>query len=115
MMRSPGTFDSSLLDRTPPKADLRLPYGTSPLQFGDLWLPRFGQAPSGKLYPVLIFVHGGWWKAEYDLEYASFLCQAMKQLGVAWATTVAAGRARCRTWLQAWTIWRRLRKPIRWT
>lgn len=83
MMRSPGTFDSSLLDRTPPKADLRLPYGTSPLQFGDLWLPRFGQAPSGKLYPVLIFVHGGWWKAEYDLEYASFLCQAMKQLGVA--------------------------------
>lgn len=82
-MRTPGIFDDSILERTPPKADLRLPYGLSPLQFGDLWLPNFGHPVSGRQYPVLLFLHGGWWKSEYDLSYASFLCAAMKQAGVA--------------------------------
>jgi acetyl esterase/lipase len=72
----------SILDRTPPKADVRLPYGPLPLQFGDLWLPK----PTGDAkhrWPLVVLVHGGWWKNAYDLGYAGFLCNAMKAQGVA--------------------------------
>jgi acetyl esterase/lipase len=72
-----------ILDRNPPKADLRLPYGPLPLQFGDLWLPNLGHPIAGRRYPLLVFLHGGWWKSAYDLGYAGFLCQAMKDQGVA--------------------------------
>ena len=77
--------NQSLLDRTPPVADHRLMYGTAPQQFGELWIPvppRSDVQASGR-WPLLVFVHGGWWKAEYDLRYGSFLCAAMKALGVA--------------------------------
>jgi acetyl esterase/lipase len=72
-----------ILDRTAPKADLRLPYGPLPLQFGELWIPNFGRPMAGRRYPLIVFVHGGWWKSAYDLGYAGFLCQAMKQQGIA--------------------------------
>ena len=72
-----------ILERTPPKADFRLPYGPLPLQFGDLWIPNFDRPVAGRRYPLLVFLHGGWWKAEYGLEYASFLCRAMRGEGVA--------------------------------
>lgn len=72
-----------ILDRTPPKADLRLPYGDLPLQFGDLWVPNFGRPVAGRRYPLVVFVHGGWWMSAYDLGYAGFLCEAMRSLGIA--------------------------------
>jgi acetyl esterase/lipase len=76
----------SVLDRNPPKCELRLPYGPLPLQFGDLWLPKglpksVGQAVVRS--PLIVFIHGGWWQSAYDLNYASFLCQVMRSLGVA--------------------------------
>ncbi len=70
----------SVLDRTPPKADHRLPYGAEPSQFGDLWLPAL--APGAKA-PVVVFLHGGWWRSEFSLNYASHLCAAMKKEGIA--------------------------------
>ena len=70
----------SILDRTPPKADYRLPYGNLPLQFGDLRVPVLAH---GALAPVVFVVHGGWWQSAYDLEYCGFLCAALKALGVA--------------------------------
>ena len=69
-----------VLSRTPPKADVRLLYGDLPDQFGDLWLPKLEH---GKRAPVVVFLHGGWWKAEYDLGYAGFLCAALKAAGIA--------------------------------
>jgi acetyl esterase/lipase len=72
-----------ILERTPPKADLRLPYGPLPLQFGDLWIPNHERPIPGRRYPLLVFVHGGWWKSEYGIGYAGFLCEAMKVAGVA--------------------------------
>jgi acetyl esterase/lipase len=74
--------DQALLDRVPPKADKRLAYGDLPLQFGDLWLPRKSPSPHQR-WPVLIFVHGGWWSAAYGLEYGGFLCDAIRSQGVA--------------------------------
>lgn len=69
-----------VLDRTPPPADHRIPYGPASLQFGDLRLPI--TAPGHKL-PVVVFVHGGWWQASYGLEYGGHLCAALKNAGVA--------------------------------
>ena len=69
----------SLLNRTPPKADHRLHYGSHDLQFGDLWLPAL--APGARA-PVAVFLHGGWWKAEYGLEYGGHLCATLKAKGV---------------------------------
>jgi len=73
----------SVLDRTPLKADLRLSYGTLPLQFGDLWLPEFGRPMAARPWPLVVFIHGGWWRSAYGLGYAGFLCQAMKAQGIA--------------------------------
>ncbi len=67
-----------LLSRTPPTADHRIQYGAGQYQFGDLWIP----VARGKV-PLLVFLHGGWWKSEYDLAYAGHLCAAFRHAGVA--------------------------------
>jgi acetyl esterase/lipase len=72
----------SVLDQTPPKCELRLPYGDLPQQFGDLWLPKASDKTKHR-WPLVVFVHGGWWRAEYGLSYAGFLCEAMRQQGIA--------------------------------
>ncbi len=74
----PGVIN--VLDRTPPRADHRIPYGPEPLHFGDLWLPKLA---IGQHAPVVVFVHGGWWKAAYGLGYGGFLAQALSQAGIA--------------------------------
>lgn len=67
-----------ILEKTPPKADARIPYGTDPFQFGDLRLPG-GKGP----HPVAIIIHGGYWRAAYDLEHNGHLCEALRKKGVA--------------------------------
>ena len=64
----------------PARADQRLSYGSSPSQFGDLRVPHL--AP-GALAPLVVFFHGGWWQSDYDLEYAGFLCEALRAEGIA--------------------------------
>ena len=70
----------NVLDRTPPKADHRLPYGSLPLQFGDLRLPALH---AGQRAPLMVMVHGGWWQNAYDLTYFGFACEALRAAGVA--------------------------------
>ncbi|SNS73805.1 Acetyl esterase/lipase [Granulicella rosea] len=67
-----------VLGRTPAVADHRIHYGPGEFQFGDLRLP----AP-GRPAPLVVFVHGGWWKSEYDLTYGGHLCHALKADGIA--------------------------------
>ncbi len=63
---------------TPPPADRRLPYGADPLQFGELRLPgRPGP------HPVAIVIHGGFWRAAYDLVHIGHLAAALTAAGVA--------------------------------
>jgi acetyl esterase/lipase len=69
-----------VLSRTPPKADRRVKYGPLDLQFGDLWVPELA---AGRKAPVVMFVHGGWWKNAYGLEYGGHLCAALKREGIA--------------------------------
>jgi acetyl esterase/lipase len=70
----------SVLDRVPPRADARIHYGPGDLQFGDLWV---NEAPGGGKAPLVVFLHGGWWRSEYDLAYAGHLCAALKAEGIA--------------------------------
>jgi acetyl esterase/lipase len=70
----------NVLSRPAPSADYRIAYGSQASQFGDLWIP---QARNGTLFPLVVFYHGGWWKSEYDLDYAGHLCAALKGMGIA--------------------------------
>jgi acetyl esterase/lipase len=62
----------------PPAADVRIPYGPHPLQFGDLRLPA-GDGP----HAVAVIIHGGFWRARYDLEHIGHLCAALTSEGIA--------------------------------
>ena len=68
----------SVLEAPAPKADARITYGSDPNQFGDLRVPA-GKAP----HPVILFIHGGYWRAAYDLTHGGHLCAALTQAGFA--------------------------------
>ncbi len=57
---------------------MRLPYGPGPSQFGDLRLPE-----SPGPHPVVLVIHGGFWRVAYDLEYINPVCEALTRLGAA--------------------------------
>lgn len=57
---------------------MRIPYGPDENQFGELTLPR-GSGP----FPLLIAIHGGFWRARYDLSHMEPLCAYFAALGIA--------------------------------
>jgi acetyl esterase/lipase len=61
-----------ILTLPPPPADARLAYGGDPNQFGELRLPK-----TGGPFPVVISIHGGYWRAKYDLKYMGHACAAL--------------------------------------
>ena len=67
-----------ILNQSPPAPDLRLGYGEDANQFLDVRLPK-GNGP----YPVVFFIHGGYWRVKYDLKHAGHLCHALKLAGIA--------------------------------
>jgi acetyl esterase/lipase len=73
----PMSFDD-ILTLPPPPADARVAYGTDPNQFGDLRLPK-GTGP----FPLAMNIHGGFWRAKYDLAHAGHLCAALTGKGIA--------------------------------
>src|SRR6478672_90287 len=68
----------AILSKKPSDPDLRFPYGQDPNQFADIRVPA-GKGP----HPIVFFIHGGYWRAKYDLTYAGHLCQALKKIGIA--------------------------------
>jgi acetyl esterase/lipase len=62
----------------PPEPDLRVKYGHDPNQFIDVRLTK-----SKGLHPVVFFIHGGYWRAKYDLVHAGHLCAALAKAGIA--------------------------------
>ena len=76
-----SAMSQDILTLPPPKADARIAYGKDPLQFGDLRLPH-GAGP----HPVVVFVHGGFWRNAYNLDHAGHLCAALTRAGaVTWS------------------------------
>ncbi|HST11594.1 MAG TPA: alpha/beta hydrolase [Terriglobales bacterium] len=71
-------MSEEILALTPPAADHRIAYGTDPNQFGDLRLPS-GNGP----FPVVVNIHGGFWRAKYDLLHTGHLCAALTRKGMA--------------------------------
>ena len=72
------TSEDVLTDPPPPAADVRLAYGDEPRQYGDLRLPAIDG-----LLPLGVVVHGGAWKATYNLIHAGHLCAALGEAGIA--------------------------------
>jgi acetyl esterase/lipase len=62
-------------------ADARATYGAAPEQFGELRLPS-GTGP----HPVVVLIHGGCWRVEYDITHIAPLATALAADGWAvWA------------------------------
>ena len=74
-------MSDDVLSRQPPNADARLIYGSDPNQFLDLRIPH----DRAKLHPLVINIHGGYWRARYDLNHAGHLCAALTAKGLATA------------------------------
>ncbi len=73
-------MSEDILTLPPPPADARLVYGSDPNQFLDLRLPK-SRGP----YPTVINLHGGFWRAKYNLDHAGHLCAALTAKGLATA------------------------------
>ena len=75
-------MSDDILTLPPPPADARLAYGSDPNQFLDLRLPSRKEKPPD---PLVINIHGGYWRAKYNLDHAGHLCAALTAKGLATA------------------------------
>jgi acetyl esterase/lipase len=66
---------TSVLDRPAPPPDLTLPYGPRPEQVIDLRLPSAGRAP------LIVLVHGGFWRPTYDRRHLGAMANALAAAG----------------------------------
>lgn len=67
-----------ILEAPPPPPTKRIAYGREPLHFGEIRLPE-GEGP----FPVVMNIHGGFWRAHYTLDHAGHLCAALARAGIA--------------------------------
>jgi acetyl esterase/lipase len=74
-------MSDDILTQPPPPADARLAYGSDPNQFLDLRLPS-AKEKSGLPSPLVINMHGGYWRARYNLDHAGHLCAALTAKGL---------------------------------
>ncbi|MDG2420319.1 MAG: alpha/beta hydrolase [Gammaproteobacteria bacterium] len=67
----------SVLDLPFRESDYQISYGNDPFQFGRLWLPVGGRLGT------LVFIHGGCWLNEYNIDHAQGLSTALASAGYA--------------------------------
>ena len=71
-------MSEDVLTRPAPPYNLRLVYGSDPNQFIDLRLPTKRSEPR----PLVLNIHGGFWRAKYSLDHAGHLCAALTSRGL---------------------------------
>ena len=76
-------MSDDILTTPPPPADARLAYGSDSNEFLDLRLPSSKTKPGP--HPLLVNIHGGFWRAKYNLDHAGHLCAAITAKGMATA------------------------------
>ena len=69
-------MSEEVLSRPPPPADERLVYGDGPSRFLDVRRPA-GAGP----HPAVLCLHGGFWRARYDLLHLGHLCAGLTSHG----------------------------------
>ena len=70
-------MSDDILTAQPPPPDVRLAYGNDRFQFGELRIPK-----TGGPFPVVMNIHGGFWRAKYDLAHNGHLCAALTARGI---------------------------------
>jgi acetyl esterase/lipase len=86
-------FSEDILSKPQPAFDERVAYGSDANQFIEVRLPQAVGSQAGQLHSAplhsasvhsaLINIHGGYWRAKYDLAHAGHLCEALRVAGVA--------------------------------
>lgn len=76
-------MSDDILSLPPQAADARIAYGPDTDQFFELRLPATMHAKAP--YPLVINIHGGYWRARYDLIHAGHICTALTAQGLATA------------------------------
>ena len=78
-MSVPGALAAqSILELPAAPPGEHIAYGSDEFQFGELYLPP-GKGP----HRVAIVVHGGYWRARYDLRHIGHFCAALVKSGMA--------------------------------
>ncbi len=62
---------------------MTISYGPDPSQFGELTLPPSGSGTPGAALPVVVIVHGGFWRTAYDLDLGRPLAEDLVAAGFA--------------------------------
>src|SRR5262249_47030178 len=81
-----GRGSSDVLARPARQPDLMLRYGDGPEHVADVHMPPgagSGQTTAGGQVPLILFLHGGFWRAEYGREHTRPLAEALADAG--WA------------------------------
>lgn len=68
--------DLSILTRKATPPDLTVAYGSGPDQVGDI---RYGQR--GAQQPLVVLIHGGFWKPQYDRAHTEAMSSALATAG----------------------------------
>ena len=72
------TVENLLSELSSAAPGMKIAYGEEPLQFGELHVPE-GEGP----FPVVVFIHGGCWLAQYDITTTRPLAWALRDEGIA--------------------------------
>ena len=73
-----GLIAQSILDIPAAPPGIHVAYGGDEFQFGELYLPE-GKGP----HAVAIVIHGGYWRARYDLRHIGHFCVGLAKAGIA--------------------------------
>ncbi len=76
-------MSEDVLSRPSPPYDLRVAYGSDSNQFLDLRIPA--SKDKKRPLPLVMNIHGGFWRAKYNLDHAGHLCAALTADGFATA------------------------------